>query len=232
MGAAHTGNQGYIGKQIHRHPGQASPKYGVWQQSTFGLDIAQYDFSDPTPVSTSIGWSHDEPDSNNEYVYSSRNLTVFYEDAYGTTTHINQVSGTQGSYTDVRNIGNDNGIANSEALLVNNNNKKCGYKWQSFARIKGFKAHGKYSARTFSNNGTIDILTWDGSNWTMLEGDVDITNGGTVDWGTSTIQTYTFAAGVANCKGLAIQCNSVSTYWAVNFFAPIDANDAIFLGHT
>tara|TARA_Y100000589_G_scaffold313083_1_gene334052 strand:- start:112 stop:810 length:699 start_codon:yes stop_codon:yes gene_type:complete len=232
MGAAHTGNQGYIGKQIHRTVGDGVT-YGVWQQSTFGLNIAQYSFVDPTPASTDIGWVHDEPDSGNEYVYSSRNLTVFYTDSYGTTTHINQYTNGSGSYPDARNVGNtQGGINNAGAFLVNNNNSKFGYKWVDTARIKGFKAHGKYGSRTFSNNGTLDILTWNGATWTMLEQDVDITNGGTVDWGTSTIQTYNFLGGVVNCKGLAVQANSVSTYWAINYFAPIDLNDNVFLGHT
>ena len=231
MGAAHTGNQGYIGKQIHRVVDDG-PSYGVWQQSTFGLDLDQYEFIDPTPVSTDIGYSHDEPDSSNEYVYGSRNLTVFYTDSYGTTTHVAQTSGTKGSYTDARLIGNNNGIANADSFLVNNNNSKVGYKWENNARIKGFKAHGKYSSRTFSNSGTIDILTWDGTDWTILEEDVDITSNGTVDWGTSTVQTYNFTGGNVICKGLAIQNNAVSTYWTINYFAPIDLNDAVFLGHT
>jgi hypothetical protein len=231
MGAAHTGNQGYIGNQIHRTVGEG-PSYGIWQQSTFGLDLNQYTLIDPTPVSTDIGYSHDEPDANNEYEYSARNLTVFYTDSYGTTTHVNQGSGTKGGYTDPRLIGNNSGIANGDAFLVNNSDSKVGYKWVDTARIKGFKAHGKYSTRTFSNNGTLDILTWDGTDWTVLEDSVDITVSGTVDWGTSTVQTYEFVSGSVLCKGLAIQANSVSTYWAINYFAPIDANDAVFLGHT
>lgn len=231
MGAAHTGNQGYIGKQIPRVVNEG-PTHGIWQQSTFGLNLDQYTFIDPTPVSTDIGYSHNEPDVDNEYLYNSRNLTVFYTDAYGTTTHTEQSSGTPGSYTDVRHIGNNLGIADAQSFLVSNSNSKLGYKWEDNARIKGFKAHGKYSSRTFSNNGTLDILTWDGTEWTELESDVDITNGGTVDWGTSTIQTYNFVGGNVICKGLAIQANSVSTYWAINYFAPIDANDTVFLGHT
>lgn len=233
MGAAHTGNQGYIGKQITRLEDEG-PSYGVWQQSTFGLDLGQYEFVDPTPVSTNLGWGHTEPDADNEYVYSSRNLTLFYTDSYGTTDHINQYTNGVGSpaYQDARQIGNNDGIANSYALLVNQNNSPIGYKWEKNARIKGFKGHGKYSTRTFSNNGTLDILTWDGTNWTMLEEAVDITASSTVDWGTGTVQTYTFTGGAVTCKGLAIQCNNVSTYWAVNYFAPIDINNAVFLGHT
>ena len=231
MGAAHTGNQGYIGKQISRAV-YDGPAYGVWQQSTVGLNLAQYTFDDPTPVSTDTGYSHDEPDSNNEYVYSSRNLTIFYEDAYGTTTHLDRTSGVAGSYDDARHIGNNNGIADAHAVLVKANDAKIGYKWVDNARIKGFKAHGKYSTRTFSNNGTLDILAWDGSIWSTVEANVDITAGGTVDWGTSTIQTYNFVNGSVVCKGLAVQCNDFTTYWPVNYFAPIDVNDAIFLGHT
>lgn len=233
MGAAHTGNQGYIGKQITRLE-DVGPTYGVWQQGTWGLNLDQYTFVDPTPVSSDIGWGH-SGQGDNEYTYSSRNLTLFYTDAYGTTDHLTQYTNGVGSpaYQDARQIGNTaGGIANSGALLVNVNNSPIGYKWVKNARIKGFKAHGKYSTRTFSNNGTLDILTWDGSEWTVLEEGADITAGGSVDWGTSTIQTYEFTGGNKTCKGLAIQCNSVSTYWAINYFAPIDANDDIFLGHT
>ena len=233
MGAVHTGNQGYIGKKIER-TSDDGPTYGVWQNTSHSLNLNQYEFIDPTPVSTSTGWAHDTPSSNREYVYGSRNLTLFYTDAYGNTEHINQDSHrtAQNSYDDARAIGNNDGIDQANAFLVNNSDSKIGYKWQDNARIKGFKAHGKYSSRTFSNNGTLDILTWDGTAWTALEEEVDITVGSTVDWGTSTVQTYLFTGGTKACKGLAIQANSVSTYWAINFFAPIDVNDAVFLGHT
>ena len=234
MGWVHTGNQGYIGKEVTRTAGEG-PSHGVWQHGSYGLNLSQYEFTDPTPVSTDLGWSHDTPSSNNEYVYGSRNIRIFYTDAYGTTTHFDQDSylNGQNSYTDARAIGNTtSGIANAGALLVSNNNSKVGYKWVKSAYIKGFKAHGKYASRTFSNNGDLTIYTWDGSSWSTLESGVDISEEGTVDWGTSTIRTYNFVNGSVLCKGVAFSVDSISNYWAINYLAPIDRNNAVFLGHT
>lgn len=233
MGAVHTGNQGYIGKKVERTDGQG-PTYGIWQTTSYSLNLNQYEFTDPTPVSTDLGWAHDTPSSNNEYVYGSRNIRIFYEDAYGTTTHIDQDAYTNGqnSYTDARAIGNTaGGIADSGALLVSLNDSKVGYKWTDSAYIKGFKAHGKYSTRTFSNNGDVTIYTWDGSTWSTLE-TVDLSEGGTVDWGTATIRTYNFTNGQVLCKGLAMSVDDITNYWAINYMAPIDRNNAVFLGHT
>jgi len=230
MSNIHHKNRGIIGAYDPPEAGSGNTS-GVWQVGGTDDVTLTYVFNDPTPVSTDIGWSHDEPDSGKKYNYGTRNLTVFYEDAYGTTTHIAQTSGTKGGYTDPRQMGNDDGAANANSFIVSNSNKKCGYKWVSQANIKGFTANGLYGGRSFSNNGTLDILTWDGSAWSMLEEDVDITESGTIDW-SGAKKTYLFAGGPKKCKGLAIQANSVSTYWAISYFAPIDVNDAIFLGHT
>lgn len=224
MSAVHHFNQGIIGPN---NQAQYPDAGGVWNISNASWE----GFVNPTPVSSDLGWSHDEPDSGNEYTYSGRNLTVFYTDSYGTTTHVDQGTGTKGSYTDARQIGNNQGNANSNTLLVNYNNSKVGYKWSQSAKIIGFKANGKYSTRTFSNNGTLDILTWDGAQWTEYISDVDISEGGTIDWGENTPKQYTFATPKI-CKGLAIQCNNVSTYWTISYFAPLIENNVIFLGHT
>lgn len=230
MSAIHQKNRGIIGAYDPPTPGSGNTS-GVWQIGNTDEVTTSYTFVNPTPVSTNIGYSHQEPDSSNQYIFSSRNLTVFYEDAYGSSAHVALTSGSAGSYTDVRKIGNDNGAANGNSFIVSYSNKKCGYKWVNQANIKGFTANGLYGSRTFSNNGTLDILTWDGSTWSTLESDVDITNGGSINW-SGAKQTYLFAGGPVKCKGLAIQANAVSTYWAISFFAPIDVNDANFLGHT
>jgi len=231
MGSAHTGNQGYIGKSIDREF-SIGPGYGVWQQSTIGLNLENYNFVDPTPISTDLGGSHDEPDTNREYIYGSRNIRIFYTDAYGTTTHIDQTSGTTPtSYTDARLIGISSDAVGT-SFLVNNNDSKVGYKWTRDARIKGFQAHGQYSSTTFTNQGSLDVLTWDGTTWTELETAIDVTAGGALNWGTSTIQQYNFVGGAVVCKGLAIQANNIVTYWPIGFFAPIDVNNNRFLGHT
>ena len=228
MSAIHHFNKGVIGPYQYSSEITTPTTTGVFQRGSTDNPI----FTDPTPVSTEIGYSHSEPDSNRRYVYPSRNLTVFYSDAYGTTQHINLTSGSPGSYTDVRHIGNDRGsFANSNAFLVNINNSPVGYTWVKPARIKGFEAHGKYSSRTFSNNGTLDIFYYDAANstWVLLENNANIF--GNADWG-STVRSYNFANGPVSCTGIKIQANSVSQYWAVSWFAPIDANNQIFLGHT
>lgn len=181
-----------------------SPMKSLWLQvaSTFSTALS-------FPIPTSQG--------NNSYYFSSRKLSIFYTDAYGTVTHINQNTASAASYTDARHIANDDGSGGSgTTLLVNNANSQTGYIYDEFVLVKGVRFYGTYSSATLQNQGPIIISTWDGSSWTDRA-----SIAGNSSMNTAPGYTHTFSSAIT-CKGVSIRPGSISTYCPISYFAGID----------
>lgn len=215
MGRLHFENGGRLGGALR---GLADTS-GIWQ---LGSQPAPYLDLIPTgslTISTALGFPAPTSQGSNSYYFASRKLSIFYTDAYGTVTHINQTEGSA-SYTDVRHIANDDGQGSgTNTFLVSSAGSNTGYIYDAFVLLSGARFYGTYSSVTLENQGSQIISTFDGTSWTDRA-----TIPGVAAMNSQPGFTHTFAAPIL-AKGIRIRPTSISTYCPLSFFAGINAID-------
>ena len=220
----------YNGGLISTERSSLTQQSGVWAIGTAPSSTFYYKAPVYTINTSEIAYSP-LPDSqgSNQYDYVSRNVTLFYEDSYGTTTHLTQGT-TSGSYQDVRQITKDGGRGNSESFLCSNINKKTGWFYDDFIEVKGFEFYGQYGGATSENQGTYTIWGYDGTGWSGIETFAPSTFSGISSSGTPIL----FSNGVQNIKGIAISTATIYSYLPINWFVGIfnDSNNYPIQGYT
>ena len=220
----------YNGGLISTQRSTLSQQSGVWAIGTAPSSTFYYKEPVYTINTSEIAYSP-VPDSQGslQYDYVSRNVTLFYEDAYGSQVHATLGASSYG-YTDVRNITKDGGRGNSESFIVSNANKKTGWFYDDFIAVKGFEFYGQYASATSENQGTYTIWGFNGAGWQSIEQFSPSTFSGISSSGTPIL----FSGGVQNIKGIAISTASIYSYLPINWFVGIynDSNNYPIQGYT
>lgn len=203
---------------------------GVWSIGNAPSSTLYYQAPVYTINTTEIGLDPaPSTQGSNIYNYASRNVSLFYSDAYGTTTHLTRTT-ADGSYQDLRHITRDNGRVDGSSFLISLNNSKSGWYYNDFLSVKGFEYYGKYSSTNSENQGNISIWGYDGSQWSVIE----VFAGSTFAGISASGSPILFTGGAVSIKGIALSTATVSTYMPVNWFVGIfnDSNNYPIQGYT
>ena len=207
-----------------------SQQSGVWSIGNAPSSTFSYTAPVFTIDTSEIGYSPvPDTQAGGEYIYNTRNVKLFYEDAYGSAAHVS--AGTSsGSYIDVRQMTKDDGRVDASSFLVSNANKKTGWYYDDFISVKGFEFYGKYSSANSENQGTYTIWGYDGNSWTTIETFAPATFTGISSSGTPIL----FTGGAQSLKGIAISTSTIYIYMPINWFVGIfnDSNNYPIQGYT
>ena len=203
---------------------------GVWSIGNAPSSTFYYKGPVYTINTTEIG--HDPAPStqgSRQYHYASRNVSLFYTDAYGATSHYTRTT-SDGGYTDLREMTLDEGRVNSSSFLCNINGNRTGWYYNDFLSVKGFEFYGTYSSRNSESSGTISIWGYDGSTWSVIE----TYPGSTFSGITASGSPILFTSGAVNIKGIAVSAGSIVNYLPINWFVGIynDSNNYPIQGYT
>lgn len=213
----HFDNGGVIGPA--RAAGNLS---GAWKIGPRGLPLSQ----GATAISTALSFPSPTSQGSREYYFASRKMTLFYDDMYGTTSHITLTS-VANSYTDVRHMANDDGAGDgSNTCLASYSGSYVGYKFDLPIIINGWRAYGSYAGIPLSGQGNLTVETWDGTTWTVRSVFV---NGGSSINDSAPGLTVTFGLPVL-ARGIRIKHTTTSTYCPWSFFVGLDLSGNSILG--
>ena len=232
----HFNNGGRIGLGVRERPDYK----GVWSQGP--REPFKENTVTPWPggIADDTDWGFNVVDCQNsvqhsgaacstagirEYYQTANGTSIFYTDAYGTTSHITQGSGSA-SYTDVRMIGNNNGYNTAYSFLISNTYSPVGWRYDVSMTLTGFFLHGIYGSSTVDGQGDLIIKTWNRSTdtWTTHETVTSGASGTTFDAANPVL--HTFANGNAvSVDGISIETAAIGgAYFPVCYFAGVDIN--------